>query len=176
MAKKLNIFLSSRSVDEAIRELRAYEQSLTDKQNLLVERVGRRLEEYARMGFSAAVVDDIVNAGPRPANVTITTDPSSDGTCVVIASGKDAVWVEFGAGVYHNGSVGSSPHPNGGQLGMTIGSYGRGRGKGNVWGYYSPEDGGLVLTHGTPAQMPLYNAAIAVAKDIGQIAREVFEN
>jgi hypothetical protein len=43
------------------------------------------------------------------------------------------------------------------KLGFTIGSYGKGRGKGRAWGYYG--DGGeLIITHGTPAQMPLYRA------------------
>ena len=91
---------------------------------------------------------------------------------MVIANGEDAVWVEFGAGVYHNGSVGSSPHPKGAELGMTIGSYGNGRGSRRVWGYY--DEGGLVLTRGTPAQMPMYSAAKAVCEKIDEIARRVF--
>ena len=92
---------------------------------------------------------------------------------VIVADGEDAVWVEFGAGVYHNGSAGSSPNPYGAQLGFTIGSYGKGYGKANAWGYYD-ENNNLVLTRGTPASMPMYRAAQAVAKQSLKIAREVF--
>ena len=91
---------------------------------------------------------------------------------IVIAAGEDAVWVEFGAGVYHNGSAGSSPHPEGSKLGFTIGGYGKGMGKRQTWGFY--EDGELRLTHGTPAVMPMYNAVKAVCDEIADIAKEVF--
>ena len=78
--------------------------------------------------------------------------------------------------MYHNGSVGSSPNPYGNDLGFTIGSYGKGYGKGQVWGYYTdPENKtGLVLTHGTPATMPMYNAAMGVMRKAVEIAKEVW--
>jgi hypothetical protein len=94
---------------------------------------------------------------------------------LVIANGTDAVFMEFGAGVYYNGAVGSSPNPLGAALGFTIGSYGFGQGKKEVWGYMG-EDGRLHLTHGTPASMPLYRALQSVVNDIEQIAREVFSS
>lgn len=80
--------------------------------------------------------------------------------------------MEFGAGVYHNGSAGSSPHPKGSELGFTIGGYGEGMGKRQTWGFY--EDSELRLTHGTPAIMPMYNALKTVCDEIAGIAKEVF--
>lgn len=105
------------------------------------------------------------------AEVTVSVEHKS-GSSLVIASGEDAIWVEFGAGVYHNGSAGSSPHPKGTELGFTIGGYGKGDGKKNIWGYYS--DGELKLTHGTPAKMPMYRAVQTVCNEIASIAKEVF--
>ena len=102
-------------------------------------------------------------ASPATAAAAITT---------VIAEGEDAVWCEFGAGVYHNGSAGSSPNPYGKDLGFTIGNYGKGYGKRTAWGYF--EDGELVITRGTPASMPMYNAVQEVARKAIEIAREVF--
>jgi hypothetical protein len=81
--------------------------------------------------------------------------------------------MEFGAGVYYNGAVGSSPNPLGTGLGFTIGSYGKGNGRKEVWGYRG-EDGEIHLTHGAPASMPLYKAVQSVSRDIARIAREVF--
>ena len=80
--------------------------------------------------------------------------------------------VEFGAGVYHNGSPGSSPHPHGAELGMTIGGFGKGNGKKEVWGFY--ENGELKLSRGTPARMPMALAITTVCNDIQSIAKEVF--
>ena len=81
------------------------------------------------------------------------------------------MWVEFGAGVYHNGAVGSSPNPYGSELGFTIGSYGT-NGARDIWGFY--ENGELVLTHGTPAAMPLFHAVQDTIDEIPSIAKEVF--
>ena len=172
MPKQISIDLSMRSIDNAIRQLRAYQSSLDSKCDRFVRAFADRIAEYASAGFASAVVNDVVNAGPRPASVNVSVDSVADGATAVIAAGEDAVWVEFGAGVYHNGSVGASPHPKGAELGFTIGSYGKGKGKGKAWGYYN--DGALVLTHGTPAQMPLYNAVLSACNDIEQIAQEVF--
>lgn len=174
MPRHISIDLSIRSIDEAIRQLRTYQSSLDSKRDRFVRAFADRIAEYANAGFSSAVVNDIVNVGMRPASVSVSVDPVTDGVTAVIATGEDAVWVEFGAGVHHNSSVGSSLHPNGVELGFTIGSYGKGKGKGKTWGYY--DNGALVLTHGTPAQMPLYNAVLSASNDIEQIAREVFSH
>ena len=67
--------------------------------------------------------------------------------------------------------MGNSPHPKGAELGYTIGSMGR-NGRKKAWGYY--QNGALVLTHGTPASMPLYNATVMVCNEIDRIAWEIF--
>ena len=79
--------------------------------------------------------------------------------------------IEFGAGVYFNGP---EPYPEPRPAGVSrIGEYGQGKGKQNTWGYY--DDGGnLILTHGTPAAMPMYHAERTMEQEIKRIAREVF--
>lgn len=163
--------LSEKEIDRALRELTDYKQEIIQKAELLRDKVAERLAEEAKTGFSGAVVDDLVKGGQKFAQVDVSVD-SRGSVTVVVASGEDAVWVEFGAGVYHNGSPGSSPHPNGAELGMTIGGFGKGNGKKKVWGYY--EDGELKLTRGTPARMPMARAVTTVCNDIKEIAKEVF--
>lgn len=92
---------------------------------------------------------------------------------VVLASGPDAVFIEFGAGVYHNGAAGASPHPKGQELGYTIGGYGKGFGQRKAWGYRDGS-GNLIVTRGTEAMMPMLNAADRCAEIAARIAREVF--
>lgn len=167
----ISIPLDSNGIGNAIREIEEYKQEIKRKTDQLQKRVAERIAETASEGFGSAVVDDLLRGGTRTASVNVNVDTRGN-VSVVVANGEDAVWVEFGAGVYYNGQAGSSPHPKGGELGMSIGGYGKGYGARNVWGFY--EDGELKLTHGTPAAMPMYNAAKTVCAEIVKIAREVF--
>ena len=170
--KVISVSLSESGIEKAIQELLAYKQEIIRKTELLRQKVAARLADEARSGFNGAIVDDLTGKNsPRLADVNVTVD-DMDNVSVVVAEGEDAVWVEFGAGVYHNGSVGSSPHPKGAELGFTIGGYGKGNGKKEIWGFY--EDGELRLTHGTPARMPMSQAMNTIINDIVSIAREVF--
>lgn len=163
--------LSKSEIDRAIREVNEFKKEFQRKVDLCRQRIAEEIAKEASLNFGSAIVDDVINGSPRKPDVKVSF--SDDGKIsVVVADGKDAVWCEFGAGVYHNGSAGSSPHPKGAELGFTIGSYGFGHGKQTAWGYY--EDGELVLTRGTPASMPMYNAVQEVTKRAIEIAREVF--
>jgi hypothetical protein len=136
-------------------------------------RIAEEIAAQASLNFSNSIVDDVIKGGgSRRPDVQVSVS-NKKAITVVIADGEDAVWCEFGAGVYHNGSVGSSPHPKGNELGFTIGSYGKGYGKGQAWGYYD-ESGELIITRGTPATMPMYNAAQEVMRKAVEIAREVW--
>ena len=170
--KVISVSLSESGIEKAIQELLAYKQEIIRKTELLRQKVAARLADEARSGFNGSIVDDLTGKNnPRLADVNVSVD-DRDNVSVVVAEGEDAVWVEFGAGVYHNGSVGSSPHPKGAELGFTIGGYGKGNGKKEIWGFY--EDGELRLTHGTPARMPMSQAMNTIINDIVSIAMEVF--
>lgn len=173
--KVISFGLSTSEINRAMKELADYKQEILRKTELLREKVTERLADEAKSGFSGAIVDELILKGgqtsPRHAQVDVSVDNRGSVT-VVVASGEDAVWVEFGAGVYHNGSPGSSPHPHGAELGMTIGGFGKGNGKKEVWGFY--ENGELKLSRGTPARMPMALAITTVCNDIQSIAKEVF--
>ena len=160
------------SVNRAAQEIRQYAQWVQRKTDELRERVAYFIAKDASAVFNTAVAEDDLWEGAITGSVDVVVENNGNMT-LVIANGKDAVFMEFGAGVYYNGAVGSSPNPLGPTLGFTIGSYGFGQGKKEVWGYMG-DDGRLHLTHGTPASMPLYRAVQSVANDIECIAREVF--
>ena len=165
--------LSTSSINKAIKELEAFRRNFLEKVDKYRVRIAEEVADIASLNFGSSMVDDIIKGGaPRKADVSVSVSDRGS-ISVVVADGEDAVWCEFGAGVYHNGSVGTSPHPSGTELGFTIGSYGKGYGKGQAWGYYD-ESGGLIITRGTPATMPMYNAAQEVMRKAVEIAREVF--
>lgn len=169
--KTIRFGLSVREIDRGLKELEQYKRDLIRKTAVLREKITERIAHNAQLGFSGAVVDDLLKGGKRLAQVEVSFD-NKENISVIVATGEDAVWVEFGAGVHHNGSAGTSPHPRGSELGFTIGGFGKGMGKREVWGFY--EDGELRLTYGTPSVMPMYNAMKAVCDDIVEIAREVW--
>lgn len=173
MSKKTIRFgLGVTDINRAIREVNKFKQDFRNKVDTYRKRIAEEIAVQASLNFGNAVVDDVIHGSPRRPDVAVTVSERGS-ISVVVAEGEDAVWCEFGAGVYHNGSVGSSPNPFGNDLGFTIGSYGKGYGKKQAWGYYD-ENGDLVITRGTPASMPLYNAAQEVMRKAVEIAKEVF--
>ena len=175
MSKTIRFSLDPQSIDRAIAELNAYANSLDAKADRLRNLVAERIGWSASDGFHSAVADDIFTGGDRPtgSNVDVRVDDQGDVT-VIIAHGKDAVFIEFGAGVYYNGSAGSSPHPKGAEMGFLIGEYGKGMGKRNVWALPGSTKDEPILTHGTPSAMPMYHGVREAVAVIGELAKEVF--
>lgn len=177
MSKKvIRTSLNTKDLNRAIREVEKFKKDFQNKVDTYRKRIAEEIAVQASLGFGSSIVDDAIKGGsPHRADVQVYVGYRGNIT-VIVAEGEDAVWCEFGSGVYHNGSVGSSPNPYGDDLGFTIGSYGKGQGKQQAWGYYTDPDSktGLVITRGTPATMPMYNAAQDILKKSVQIAREVF--
>ena len=171
--------LTAVGISRVIRELTAYRDKLETKCTRLRERIAEELSsnidfrnciisvwQYDRVGEVKSKIYSFIQP-----DVTVTVQDDGN-TTLVIANGEDAVWVEFGTGVFYNGSAGSSPHERGEELGFLIGSYGQGKGKRQTWGY--KEGGELYLTHGIPAYMPMFKAMQLVIQQIDEIGREVF--
>lgn len=177
MGKKIiSVRLSDKSIDEALKELTRYKQEVIEKTKLLREKIAQRLNDEVDTRFALAISDTIISHGGTVTGVTSQVDVSvvnRNSVSVVIARGEDVVWIEFGSGVFYNGSVGTSPHPKGSELGFVIGGYGEGHGNRKVWGY-TDENGNLILTHGTPASMPMANSVSTIRNEIVSIAKEVF--
>lgn len=164
--------LDQDSIDKAIRKLEIFKGNFEQKVDKYRRRMAAEIARMASSNFSSATMEHTVQGMSQKPDVSVNVDERGF-VSVVVANGEDAVWCEFGAGVYYNGSAGSSPNPYGKDLGFTIGSYGKGYGKRKAWGYYD-ETGELVITRGTPATMPMYNAAREVTRKAIEIAREVF--
>lgn len=169
----IRVALDERDIERAIRKVEAFKQDFLGRVDTYRKRISEEIAVQASLGFSSSLMDDVIKGGsPRRPDVKVSVSHKGK-ISVVVADGEDAVWCEFGAGVYHNGGVGSSPNPYGQELGFTIGSYGKGYGKRQAWGYYDGS-GQLVITRGTLATMPMYHAAQEVLRKSVEIAREVW--
>lgn len=161
--KTISMSLGGSSISAALQELTSYQAWVRQKANELTERLAAIGAYEATVRFSRAQYD-----GEKQAAVSV--EPITNGWKIV-ASGDSVFFIEFGAGVYFNGS---EPYPEPRPAGVSrIGEYGQGKGKQNTWGYYD-SGGNLVLTHGNPAAMPMYHAERTMEQEIKRIAKEVF--
>ena len=164
MAKHvITMSLSTKSIENAIKELKVFKVSLDQKKDKLLEELANIGVKEASVRFTTAMYDGVNDS-------SVTLEPTADGYCIK-ADGKAVAFIEFGAGVYHNPGE-PYPNPRPSEI-VGIGEYGKGRGKRQAWGFRD-ESGELVITHGNPAAMPMWYASEEMRRNILRIAREVF--
>ena len=163
MAKVIKMGLSTKSINDAIKELKAFRDSLEGKKDKLLKELGEIGVREASVRFTRAMYD-----GDNHPVISLET---TNNGYVIMAKGKAVAFIEFGAGVYYNGSE-SYPGPRPDGI-VGIGEYGKGYGKRNTW-VYRDEQGYKVFTHGNPAAMPMWYASEEMRSQIETIARRVF--
>lgn len=162
--------LDPRSIESAIARI----EDLSKRIQKLETELPKALAEFgvmeAQVRFDSAAYDILINGAGTIANITVEAVPI-DGGYSVVANGKEVCFVEFGAGVFYNGSepyLATRPP----QI-KKIGEYGKGRGKRRVWGYYSDFTGNLMLTRGTPASNSMYYTAKEMQRRLTAEARRI---
>lgn len=171
MAKKINISLSQKSIQNAINEVRKYQREFIEKNELFVRRLAELGIPVINQNIAAAQGDSDKNH-----NTYIKINSFGGySEAKLVVEGVDLLFIEFGSGIHYNGSAGTSPHPKGEEFGYTIGSYGKGQGSKDFWFYYA-DTGEAVMSHGTESTMPVYKASVEIIHNIRRIAREVFES
>ena len=159
----ITMSLSSSSIQDAIRELELFRDSIDVKMDKLLEELANIGVKEASVRFTTAIYDGVNDS-------SVTLEPIKGGYCIK-AEGRAVAFIEFGAGVYHNPG---EPYPNPRPEGIVgIGEYGKGYGKRRAWGFRD-ESGELVITHGTPAAMPMWYASEEMRNAILKTFKEVF--
>lgn len=176
MDKTIKMELSASGIDEAIREIEAFQRELNQRNKEFVNTLAQEGIQTVNDHFPGGKVmsEQGIESGSNPTHSAHVEDMSSTTRAAanMVVEGPDLLFIEFGAGVHYNGAVGSSPHPWGAEMGYTIGSYGAGHGEQDTWGYKG--NGGTVLTHGTAASKPVYNAYLDMRNRGRDIAIRVF--
>ena len=167
--KTIKMELSHKSIQDTIKQLRAYQKSLVSKNEEFVRRL-------AELGIP--VIDENIALAQGDSDKSHNTyirinNFSGYSQATLICEGVDLLFIEFGAGIHYNTPAGTSPHPKGQMLGYTIGSYGDGNGKNDSWVYYA-DSGEWVRSYGTEATMPVYKASVEIIQNIRKIVKEVF--
>ena len=163
MHKVIKTDLSVSGINEVIKQLRAYRNSLDAKMDKLLEELAKIGVQEASVRFTTAMYDGVNDS-------SVSLETISNGYAIV-AEGHAVAFIEFGAGVYHNSG---EPYPDPRPEGIVgIGEYGKGHGKRQAWGFTN-DSGELVITHGNPAAMPMWYASEEMRSKLQQIAEEVF--
>lgn len=173
MSQTINVPLSIPAYDSLIRKIEDLGNWQSDRAIVFVDRLAQEGMEIASIKFSQAVYDGTND-------VSVTVEPRGNNVRAVVATGGATLFIEFGTGVTY-----PDDHPEAGELGMKRGEYGQGHGKQHSWGYYGDpgtngvlkekKNGGfVVITHGNPANMPMYETVKELQDRLTEIAKEVF--
>ena len=171
--KTVKVPLSQRGIDTLLREIESYTVWLKERSQVLLDRLAQAGFEVASARFAKAAYD-----GTNDASVSMET--RSEGVRAVVAVGASVLFIEFGTGVTYPDN-----HPQSAELGMKRGEYGQGHGKQSSWGYYGdPGTNGVVkmkkngstvvITHGNPANMPMYETVKELEAMLPELVKEVF--
>ena len=173
MAKVIKMDLSSSSIDDAIKALKSYRDSIDAKKYRLLEELTKIGLREASVRFTTAMYDGVNDS-------TVRAELTHFGY-TIIAEGHAVAFIEFGTGVHY-----PDIHPMAGELGIAHGTYGKGLGQNDYWFYTGqPGTAGGVLanghsnttiTHGNPANMCMYYASKEMRDQVERIAKEVFTN
>lgn len=173
MSQITNVPLSIPAYDSLIRKIEDLGNWQSDRAIVFADRLAQEGMEIASIKFSQAVYDGTND-------VSVTVEPRGNNVRAVVATGGATLFIEFGTGVTY-----PDDHPEAGELGMKRGEYGQGHGKQHSWGYYGDpgtngvlkekKNGGfVVITHGNPANMPMYETVKELQDRLTEIAKEVF--
>ena len=166
------ISVSLGDIDDAIRQLEDYEKKVQQNIKDFVQKLLDTGVEIAKATIYELDAVDTLKLYNSVKEPVLYKDGSGG---VIFTDSPYAAFVEFGTGVANNGSVGSSNHPLGVQLGMTIGTYGEGKGANpDGWYYYDNEQGRLRYTQGMPSRPFMYSTAKEMERIAAKVAKEVF--
>ena len=173
MSQIINVPLSIPAYDSLIRKIEDLGNWQSDRAIVFADRLAQEGMEIASIKVSQAVYDGTND-------VSVTVEPRGNNVRAVVATGGATLFIEFGTGVTY-----PDDHPEAEELGMKRGEYGQGHGKQHSWGYYGDpgtngvlkekKNGGfVVITHGNPANMPMYETVKELQDRLTEIAKEVF--
>ena len=161
MKIKINPF-DTKSITEALNQLKAYKKDFLAKEELFVKRLAEIGVSVASMGFALADYDGI-----NDVQVVMT---QSGSRATVIAYGETVGFIEFGTGVrypeWNNAGMEYTPPEHG--------TYGKGHGARPKGWFFKPGEGSAQHTYGNQPAEAMRTARDVMIERVAQIAREVW--
>lgn len=163
----IEINLSKKSINDAIKKLETYRDELNDKNALFVKRL-------AQIGIDIVEQQIEIADGDSDKYHTIQLIPHSFGSysqATIKLDGKDILFIEFGSGIHYNPS--DPKHAD--EFGYGVGTYPDQTHAfdPNGW-WYMDSTGVKQHSYGTRATAPMLTASMIIIHEIRRIAREVY--
>lgn len=174
MAKKvIQMTLSEKSIQNAIKQLRDYQNSLEYKCNLVAQKMAEKGVEIAK----AQVYDmDAVFTTELFNSIHPEYKGQADGSSIwaVIAGTDHAVFVEFGTGVIGQEQSYPGKLPDGVSWQYASGKTIRQLADGRYGWFYPGSDGNWYFTEGMPSRPFMLNTSLELYRIAKSVVKEVF--
>lgn len=158
------------SVKNAIKEIQEVKADWKRKANICSEMIAAMLADQIQANLDTIpFTDDLIDVKTHEEQRKSTPMSAMAYGNKVIVRGEEVAFVEFGAGVYHNGAGGKNPLSNAVQFDTLPGGYGKGQG---IYKYWFVAHN--LISRGTPAYMPIEKAIETIRPQIPTLVRQVF--
>ena len=165
--------LSQSSIQNAIKALQSYQDSLTYKCQLLAGKLAEKGVEIARVQIAdldAIFTSELLQSVHSEYRGSI----KGGGVWAVVADSKHAAFVEFGTGVIGKANPYKGTLPEGVDWQYASGKTIRQLANGRYGWFYKGKDGNWYFTEGMPSRPFMYNTANELRSIIVSTAKEVF--
>ena len=171
---KIKVELNDSSIDNAIREIQNYRESLNDKLRDFLNALLETGKIEAENRLNSTIGDSVEGI--------ITVEPIQDYgdriTAIITLMGKDALFIEFGSGIAYNTGM---THPYAEQYGYGVGTYPSKHPPNKAinpgyWYYREEGNDKPVRSIGTQASMPIYYASETMRNQAIEKAKAVFRS
>ena len=178
MARKKTISmncLSQSSIQNAIKQLRAYQDSLTYKCQMVAQKLAEKGVEIARVQIADldAVFTSELLSSIHSEYEGIT---KGGGAWAVVAGTDHALMVEFGTGIVGKQSPYPGELPDGVTWNYASGKTIRQLAYGRYGWFYPGDDGNWYFTEGMPSRPFMYYTSMQLMKLVEKTVKEVFKN
>lgn len=173
MAKKITITLSKKSIQDAISQVKAYQNDLTYKCQLLTEKLAEKGVEIARLQLAdldAIFTTELISSVHAEYKGSV----KGGGIWAVVAGTDHAMFVEFGTGIVGKRSPYPGKMPEGVDWQYASGQTIRQLADGRYGWFYQDDNGEWWFTEGMPSRPFMYYTSIQLRDIVVKTAKEVF--
>lgn len=162
--------LDKESLERGIEELHEIKNEWQRKANICCEVIAAMLaDEIDKNLHEITMTDDLKDVKTHQQVFRKDVNVAQAVGNRVLIQGTAVVFVEFGAGIYHNSGGVNNPLSESVNFDTSIGSFGKGQGNKKYW--FVAHN---LISCGTPAYMPIYNAIETIKPQIPTVVREIF--
>jgi len=173
MAKKITITLSQKSIQDAISQIKAYQNDLTYKCQLLAEKLAEKGVEIAQT-YIASLDATFTYELNSSIHAEYKGGVKGGGIWAVVAGTDHAMFVEFGTGIVGKRSPYPGNLPDGVDWQYASGKTIRQLADGRYGWFYQDDNGEWWFTEGMPSRPFMYYTAIQLQDIVVETAKEVF--